>query len=106
METSYKASTLRSMGMQLSNLDLETEGINSSFFVPLPTSRITPSICASPHHLSFPTKRDRWTNDDYGLGKTLAGFHLLDHFLRSAIKLKSITTIAEVEYVPPFAAII
>ena len=99
IKNSYKAKHLQPMGIQLSNLDLESENPNSPFYLPLPKPQITQSTCGLPDHISFPTSRDKKSNSAYELGESFARFHLLNHFLMTAIGLKSITTFSEVKYV-------
>lgn len=72
----FKAKKLRSMGIQLSNLDLESENPNSPFYLPLPKSQITWSFCSLPNHISFPIARVRKSYSPYILGGSFASFHL------------------------------
>ena len=94
-----KVKDLNSMGFQVSTLELETANLNSTFFVPLPKSSLSPSPCALPDHTLFPTPKDKKAKKAFELGKYFTGTVLLVHFLMSLLGLKTSVPIAQVEYV-------
>ena len=97
-EATLKAKRLQTHNIDISNLDLEKD-TSSSFFAPLPGSRLTYSGPSTALHLISPTSEDgKVCESEYERGKAFANT-LPTRMLDTIVKTGLSTKIGGIEYV-------